>query len=213
MAEFKTTGFVLQRQNFGEADRLLKVFTRDFGLITVLAKGVRKPAARFGSAVEIFNELNLRLQRRTSEIFLLTEAGLPKFNQVQVLPNLRMLFLAAELILALAPPEKKLPKVYAYFRSFWKNLGRVLESQCLHLIWVAFRVKILVTLGFLALAQLPVGEQQKLGRILLAQDFGEMRELAYAKGVLVNLDNFLQQVLQRILGRDLRGAKVTGDWI
>jgi DNA repair protein RecO (recombination protein O) len=53
---------VLSRENFGEADRYLQLFTRDWGMITVLAKSARKSKKRYVGGMDIFchNEIIVR---------------------------------------------------------------------------------------------------------------------------------------------------------
>ena len=48
-----TEAVVLSRRNFGEADRIITLFTRDHGKITVLAKGVRRPRSKKAGHLEI----------------------------------------------------------------------------------------------------------------------------------------------------------------
>ncbi len=54
MPNYNTTGLVLHRLNFGEADRVLTIFSNDSGKISVIAKGCRKPASRTSGATELF---------------------------------------------------------------------------------------------------------------------------------------------------------------
>lgn len=49
---FSTEGVVLKRINFSEADRIVTIFTKDFGKITGLAKGVRKTSSRKKGGLE-----------------------------------------------------------------------------------------------------------------------------------------------------------------
>ena|SRR3989344_9674800 len=56
---FKTEGVVLKRRNFGEADKLLTVFTPFYGKIAVLAKGIRKIHSRKAPHLEVFSHVNL----------------------------------------------------------------------------------------------------------------------------------------------------------
>ena len=49
---YRTQAFILKRINRGEADQLLVVYTKDFGRIEVMAKGVRKVASKLRPAVE-----------------------------------------------------------------------------------------------------------------------------------------------------------------
>jgi DNA repair protein RecO (recombination protein O) len=51
---FRSEAIVLRRVDFGEADRLLTLFSREFGKIKALAKGARKPQARKAGHVELF---------------------------------------------------------------------------------------------------------------------------------------------------------------
>ncbi|MEK9176642.1 MAG: DNA repair protein RecO, partial [Patescibacteria group bacterium] len=55
MHVFKTEGIVIKRKNFGEADRILTIFTKNNGKITVIAKGVRKISSRRSPHVELLN--------------------------------------------------------------------------------------------------------------------------------------------------------------
>ncbi|MDP3093197.1 MAG: DNA repair protein RecO [bacterium] len=50
----RTQGFVLKKENRGEADQLFTVFTKDFGKIVVLAKAVRKPSSKLRGAIDVF---------------------------------------------------------------------------------------------------------------------------------------------------------------
>ncbi|MEM7115505.1 MAG: DNA repair protein RecO [Chloroflexota bacterium] len=51
---FRSESIVLRRSDFGEADRLLTLYTRDFGKLRAIAKGARKPQSRKTGHVELF---------------------------------------------------------------------------------------------------------------------------------------------------------------
>jgi DNA repair protein RecO (recombination protein O) len=55
---FRSEAIVLRRIDFGEADRLLTLFTREFGKIKAIAKGARKPQTRKTGHVELFMRTN-----------------------------------------------------------------------------------------------------------------------------------------------------------
>lgn len=55
MRSFKTEGIIIKRKNYGEADRILTVLTKNKGKISVLAKGVRKISSRRASHIELLN--------------------------------------------------------------------------------------------------------------------------------------------------------------
>jgi DNA repair protein RecO (recombination protein O) len=54
-------GIVLKRRNVGEADRILTVFTKKYGKIRVIAKGVRRITSRRAGHIEVFTRVILTL--------------------------------------------------------------------------------------------------------------------------------------------------------
>ena len=64
---------VLRHSNWGEADRLLTLFTRELGKVRAIAKGVRKPLSRKAGHLEPFTRSNLLLARGRN-LFILTQA-------------------------------------------------------------------------------------------------------------------------------------------
>ena len=56
-----TEAVVLRSFRFGEADRVLHVYTEEHGRIGAVAKGVRKTKSRFGGRLEPFSHVELML--------------------------------------------------------------------------------------------------------------------------------------------------------
>ena len=54
MALHKTRAVVIGRRAFGESDRLVDFYTRDYGKMRGIARSARRPRSRFGSALELF---------------------------------------------------------------------------------------------------------------------------------------------------------------
>ena len=52
----RTQAVAIGRRPLGEADRLVTFYTREFGRLTGVAKGARRPRSRFGSAFELFTQ-------------------------------------------------------------------------------------------------------------------------------------------------------------
>jgi DNA repair protein RecO (recombination protein O) len=66
---YRTDAIILRRSDFGEADRLLTVYTPERGKLRLLAKGVRKTTSRKAGHVELFMLTNLLIaQGRTWDI-------------------------------------------------------------------------------------------------------------------------------------------------
>lgn len=51
---YRTEGLILKKEDFGEADRLFTIYTRDFGKVKILGKGIRKISSKLRGGVEIF---------------------------------------------------------------------------------------------------------------------------------------------------------------
>ena len=64
---------VLRHQDWGEADRLLALFTREMGKVRAVAKGVRKLRSRKAGHLEPFTRVNLLLARGR-EMLIVTQA-------------------------------------------------------------------------------------------------------------------------------------------
>jgi DNA repair protein RecO (recombination protein O) len=60
---YRVQAIVLKRSDFGEADRLLTLFTPDLGKIRAIAKGARKPSSRKSGHVELFTHSALLLAK------------------------------------------------------------------------------------------------------------------------------------------------------
>lgn len=72
---YRSEAIVLRRQDFGEADRMLTLYSREFGKVRALAKGARKPQTRKTGHVELFMRTNF-LFARGRNIDIITQAEL-----------------------------------------------------------------------------------------------------------------------------------------
>jgi len=90
----KTEGIVLRSLRYGEADRILHLYTPDRGRVSAIAKGVRRAKSRFGGRLEPFFRLNLVLHEGRSDLLTVTAA-----ETVDGYPRLR----ARRTPLAIAP--------------------------------------------------------------------------------------------------------------
>ena len=52
--QYKTQGIIIKRRNFGEADRLLTIYTEKKGKVTAIAKSVRKIKSKLAGHLELF---------------------------------------------------------------------------------------------------------------------------------------------------------------
>lgn len=75
MAIVRTEAFVLKVIRYGETSVICRLFTRDRGVIPVIAKGARRPRSRFGAALDPFHRLRVTIYDRAGrEVQTLTDA-------------------------------------------------------------------------------------------------------------------------------------------
>lgn len=74
----RTDGIVLKSSVFGEADLIVTYFTRDYGLMKVIAKSPRKIKSRFGSSLEPLTYSRLSFIGRE-------DANLPRLTQSDII--------------------------------------------------------------------------------------------------------------------------------
>jgi len=80
----KTEGIVLRSLRYGEADRILHLYTPRRGRVGAIAKGVRRARSRFGGRLEPFFRLQLDMHEGRGELLTVTGA-----QTVEAYPRLR----------------------------------------------------------------------------------------------------------------------------
>ena len=61
--ELKTDALVVGSMRYGEADRILTLYTRDRGRVSAIAKGVRRPKSKIGGRLEPFSLVRVVLHQ------------------------------------------------------------------------------------------------------------------------------------------------------
>jgi len=73
-APLKTEAIVLRSIRYGEADRILHLYTPHHGRIGAIAKGVRRSHSRFGARLEPFFHVAVVLHQGRGDLFTVTSA-------------------------------------------------------------------------------------------------------------------------------------------
>lgn len=66
----KLTGFILNIKSYGEYDRMLFIFSRQLGLLRVLAKGIRKLGSRRSFHIDLINASRMEIEESNSVSYL-----------------------------------------------------------------------------------------------------------------------------------------------
>ena len=146
---YKTETIILARRNIGEADRLLTVFSKHYGKLRVIAKGVRRPTSRKRGSLELFTCVRLFLVKgKTFDIVTETEIK-ENFNSWR--GNLLRVGIAyhfAEVVSKLTRENQEHRRVYMLLQDALFRLHRINYWQ-LHNFISEFKRQVLIELGFL----------------------------------------------------------------
>ena len=145
----KTEAVVLRSLRFGEADRILHVYTPRRGKIGAIAKGVRRARSRFGGRLEPFFRLELMLHEGRSELLTVTGAqtidGFPRLREDAT--ALDTAARACDAVSRLFDTSEPHPNVY----NLLCNELALIDADARragHANQLAFRLKLLLAAGF-----------------------------------------------------------------
>ncbi len=124
MPTYSCSAIILKRLDFGEADRILTLYTKHRGKIKAIAKSVRKPTSRKGGNLELFNHCRLSIAEGKS-LDIITEA-----EAVETFPEIRKdietigrAFCVAELLDRLTPEREPHPDIFELTLQTYRNLS------------------------------------------------------------------------------------------
>lgn len=145
MALYKTEGIILFQKSFGEADRLLTVFSKDYGKMQVIAKGVRKVTSRKAGSLDTFNHVWLVLAQGRN-LDLITEVAVKEtFSRWRKnLVGVGMAYYLAELVKRLTAEGQENEAVFELLREFLGRIGKEKPKKLIR----GFEEKLLSELGF-----------------------------------------------------------------
>jgi DNA repair protein RecO (recombination protein O) len=145
----KTEGIVLRSLRYGEADRILHLYTPRRGKIGAIAKGVRRARSRFGGRLEPFFRLDLVLHEGRGELLTVTSAqtiaGHPRLREDGA--ALDTAARACDAVARLFDTSEPHPDVY----NLLCNELALLDAEpgrAGHANQLAFRLKLLLAAGF-----------------------------------------------------------------
>jgi DNA repair protein RecO (recombination protein O) len=147
----KTEAIVLRSIRYGEADRILHLYSQSRGRIGAIAKGARKPKSRFGGRLEPFFRLDLILHEGRSDLMTVTNAA-----TVEGYPRLRSSGAAltagaraCDAVLRLLDAAEPNPPAYNLLCRYLALLDDPAATRAADLeTALAFRIKLALVAGF-----------------------------------------------------------------
>ena len=211
MVGFKTEGVVLKRRNFGEADRILTIFSLSRGKITVLAKGVRRITSRRAGNVELLNRVQMYLHPGKN-FLILTEA-----SSLKTYPKIKADLTLSTYAYHLIELVDKLTAENQENRILYQHLIEVLErleKNPRQILIRAFEVKILSALGFVTFdpqinASTP-GVSVQIRKILQDLEnlgWDEIEKIKIDEKEALALERVLRYHLERVIESSLKSRQ------
>jgi DNA repair protein RecO (recombination protein O) len=199
----KTDGLVLNHKNFGEADKLISIYTRDFGKISCIAKGVRKPTSRKSGHLELGSWCNIFVAKGKN-IDVLTEAQSKKAFGIENLSpeSANKIYHLLEIVEVLTPANQKNYKVFALLVNF---LNKIESEKDFNLLSCTFKVKLLSVLGYFSTTNLKESRLSSLLGLLEKENFDQIKpQLALDQGNYLKLLTFLDSIIEMHAQRKLK---------
>ncbi len=116
MNSYKTLGIVIKRSNYGEADKILTIFTERFGKVKAIAKGVRKIKSKMAGSLEPFMLLELQLYEGKT-FYIVTGAVIKEEYATEqfCLKDVSQCFFLGEMIDSFLQENQKAPQLFNTF--------------------------------------------------------------------------------------------------
>jgi DNA repair protein RecO (recombination protein O) len=147
----KTEAVVLRSIRYGEADRILHLYSRTRGRIGAIAKGARKPRSRFGGRLEPFFRLDLMLHEGRGDLLTVTGVstldGYPRLRASG--PALEAGARACDAVLRLLDSAEPNPPAYNLLCRYLAMLDDPAAERATGLeTALSFRLKLALAAGF-----------------------------------------------------------------
>ncbi|OGC91965.1 DNA repair protein RecO [Candidatus Amesbacteria bacterium RIFCSPHIGHO2_02_FULL_47_9] len=127
MHSYTDEGVVIKRFNYGEANKLLTLFTRNHGKVTIKAIGLRRSTSKRVGLLELFNHIKFHAVFGRGEIDTLTEVQLIESHPYwrKHLGRVTLAYQMAEVIDKLTPDHQPHPEIFEVLKSSFLEIGNL----------------------------------------------------------------------------------------
>ena len=152
---YKTEAVVLRSLRFGEADRVLHLYTLERGRVGAVAKGIRRTKSRFGARLEPLSHVEAILHEGSGELQTVTGVDLVRAHRPAREDPYRLGvgFVGLEAMLRLFPEQEANPRAFQALTRFLDLLDeiepRAGERAATDALALSFQLKLLWLSGYL----------------------------------------------------------------
>ena len=203
----RTEGIILKRKNFGEADRIVTIYTRDFGKVSCLAKGVRRPRSKKAGHIELGNWCKLFIAKGKN-LDLLTEVeqkrafGIEDFSEEKA----NKIYHLLELVNELTGEHEKNLHVFILLAQFLKKCNQ--NDKNFGIVSSVFKVKLMSLLGFFSAKSLTDSKAKSIFELLEDEEMETIESrIKFSKESNLKLLTFLDSMIENIIQSKLRTSR------
>lgn len=121
---YKTAAIVLRGRTYGEADRILTLFSSERGKIDAIAKGSRRTKSHLAGRLELGNEVTLTMHRgRNLDVVVSAEIEQAHWQRLVSPERYAAANLVVELVDAFCEPDLAMPDVYRLLTGVLRAIG------------------------------------------------------------------------------------------
>lgn len=126
-SSYNIEGVVIKRSNFGEADKLVTLFTRLHGKLTLKAKGLRKLSSKRAGTLELFNHVKANAIRGRGELDTLAEVELINSYSAwrKHLGRVTVAYQICEVVDKLTPDAQPHPEIFDLLTNFLSQITQL----------------------------------------------------------------------------------------
>lgn len=202
MKNAEAEGIVLRLTDFGEADRIVTLFTLEQGKMQGVARGAKRSKKRFAGALEPFAHLKLQLHMGTGLASLASADILDIFSGIRAdLDRIGCAAYACELVERLTPEDEPSPRL---FRLLYCYLERLNEAPASPSDRRFFAVNLLKILGYQPDLQVRGVSEETAALLSRAMQTGRFGAVVFPEPLLREADLLLNPAIDLHLDRELK---------
>lgn len=155
---YHTEGIVLAKKVRGEADALFTLYTKDFGMVHLFAKGVMREKSKLRGSLDLFSRVRVSFVVGR-ELYRLTDAEviIPSWRLHEELFRFQAAGRMASAISRVVFGEEKDPHIWQLVRTaFFLVNAEEFREEYVPLLFYTFQVKMLYGLGYLSQDEFPL---------------------------------------------------------
>src|SRR5690348_5817518 len=131
LATYRDRAVVLRKLDYGEADRIFTLLTRDHGKVGAIAKGVRKQASKLGPSLELYGHVDVLLAKGRGELDVIAQVQrVPGYRIEGDMERMAHAALIAELAERVCEDRHPVDGVYELAVTSMHDLAKESDPRC-----------------------------------------------------------------------------------